>query len=445
MYFYPRSPCGERPCGFSSLLNLRFHFYPRSPCGERLFQISINGMQFTFLSTLSLRRATWWHTRRCGGYPDFYPRSPCGERHNHGLKSTHNLDFYPRSPCGERRDPAFHLLAAQEFLSTLSLRRATYIFQCLNKKRVYFYPRSPCGERLNEWKRLDENKRFLSTLSLRRATIARCLQGWYKPISIHALLAESDAEGDPGRYPVPEFLSTLSLRRATPGGVSGGQQHGQFLSTLSLRRATTELCVGVLNFPNFYPRSPCGERRVMPWFRLATNYFYPRSPCGERLFAPTFIQFILYFYPRSPCGERLSNDLVRLAVIEFLSTLSLRRATSKSREFAIPSASISIHALLAESDLTDAYRLVCQQQFLSTLSLRRATFDHFACRFVSCYFYPRSPCGERLPVIGYMASFEYLFLSTLSLRRATIYVSECLRMISISIHALLAESDVHDR
>ena len=58
---------------------------------------------------------------------------------------------------------------------------------------------------------------FLSTLSLRRAT--RCQhqpKGLYQ-ISIHALLAESD-----GTLLIPiigflEFLSTLSLRRATLG------------------------------------------------------------------------------------------------------------------------------------------------------------------------------------------------------------------------------------
>ena len=34
-------------------------------------------------------------------------------------------DFYPRSPCGERRDPEAGWVGETEFLSTLSLRRAT--------------------------------------------------------------------------------------------------------------------------------------------------------------------------------------------------------------------------------------------------------------------------------------------------------------------------------
>ena len=58
-------------------------------------------------------------------------------------------------------------------------------------------------------------------------------------ISIHALLAESDGIGLVFLWWGVRFLSTLSLRRATlvvtafPGSVD-----------------------------NFYPRSPCGERRI---------------------------------------------------------------------------------------------------------------------------------------------------------------------------------------
>ena len=123
---------------------------------------------------------------------DFYPRSPCGERQNadaelkkridisiHALLAESDaasrglrfppLDFYPRSPCGERRRGRAGILRICDF-----------------------YPRSPCGER--QWMRVD----FLTV----------------EEISIHALLAESDA---------PD-------QRAA---------HGT---------------------SDFYPRSPCGER-----------------------------------------------------------------------------------------------------------------------------------------------------------------------------------------
>ena len=167
------------------------HFYPRSPCGERRGCFARCRLLASFLSTLSLRRAT-------GG-------------------------------MSER-------LIATVFLSTLSLRRATF------KKHIFFH-----------------QSLFLSTLSLRRATIAGRITSNGTKISIHALLAESDA---------------LKLTNT-------------MLNTY------------------FYPRSPCGER---PWTR------------GSRV---TYVEISIHallaesdarrasrqqpagdFYPRSPCGER---------------------------------------------------------------------------------------------------------------------------------------------
>ena len=168
---------------------------------------------------------------------------------------------------------------------------------------------------------------------------------------------------------------------------------------------------------NFYPRSPCGERQK-PYQQTRHCYnFYPRSPCGERRFLSDLhlggckisIHALLAesdkiflggalaspnFYPRSPCGERPRFFwAARLPVL------------------------ISIHALLAESDAANPFLQMTTLQFLSTLSLRRATHysnttsQHVA--FLSTlslrratgfmpygagllrYFYPRSPCGER--------------------------------------------------
>ena len=59
------------------------------------------------------------------------------------------------------------------------------------------------------------------------------------------------------------------------------------------------------------------------------------------------------FYPRSPCGERREPTALRTPHHIFLSTLSLRRATSEAVACR-PDAHISIHALLAESDLHSA-------------------------------------------------------------------------------------------
>ena len=79
---------------------------------------------------------------------------------------------------------------------------------------------------------------------------------------------------------------------------------------------------------------------------------------------------------------------------------------------------ISIHALLAESDFIYMLLLVSILPFLSTLSLRRATN-----RF-----------GRPIDV-------QFVFLSTLSLRRATWPGLLARLFFIISIHALLAESD----
>ena len=123
----------------------------------------------------------------------------------------------------------------------------------------------------------------------------------------------------------------------------------------------------------------------------------------------------------------------------FLSTLSLRRATecfewikeqypisihallaeSDTHPITIlVRVVISIHALLAESDFIFLHPLVLILQFLSTLSLRRATLRKRDTPSQNPYFYPRSPCGER-PIVDKVVFVPGEFLSTLSLRRAT--------------------------
>ena len=102
---------------------------------------------------------------------------------------------------------------------------------------------------------------------------------------------------------------------------------------------------------HFYPRSPCGERRCSSrWRNSAGRYFYPRSPCGERLSTRFEYRAIFNFYPRSPCGERRSAS-----------------------QFFANRSTISIHALLAESDPERSWYTLNIDVFLSTLSLRRAT------------------------------------------------------------------------
>ena len=78
-----------------------------------------------------------------------------------------------------------------------------------------FYPRSPCGERQDTVSTPNRPEEFLSTLSLRRATWPGLLARPFFLISIHALLAESDSNESGEDTNNGRFLSTLSLRRAT--------------------------------------------------------------------------------------------------------------------------------------------------------------------------------------------------------------------------------------
>ena len=102
---------------------------------------------------------------------------------------------------------------------------------------------------------------------------------------------------------------------------------------------------------------------------------------------------------------------------------------------------ISIHALLAESDRVPCVQLPFLSIFLSTLSLRRATAEYSRISLECPNFYPRSPCGERhkvttttpnsydISIHALLAESDFMFLgqlsmsspflSTLSLRRAT--------------------------
>ena len=147
-------------------------------------------------------------------------------------------------------------------------------------------------------------------------------------ISIHALLAESDLDALCARCPGLKFLSTLSLRRATHNLEELG-----YLLIISIHALLAE-----------------------------SDFDTDGNPIPP-----------LNFYPRSPCGERQTGA-----------------------DTAASNASISIHALLAESD---AYLHVTPSQiveFLSTLSLRRATCQRWQLCCADRDFYPRSPCGERL-------------------------------------------------
>ena len=213
--FYPRSPCGERQ-DTPSITMPKPDFYPRSPCGERRIHYDNYNLHcvISIHALLAESDSMGGNEEPFRGY--FYPRSPCGERPSGTLSDTSDVTIsihallaesdqaangLPHAPpkisihallaesdrrrgvsCYLDNIISIHALLAESdisidkipyqcqiFLSTLSLRRATCVFWTAPNRLL-----------------------FLSTLSLRRATSALHNILELFPISIHALLAESD-------------------------------------------------------------------------------------------------------------------------------------------------------------------------------------------------------------------------------------------------------------
>ena len=141
--------------------------------------------------------------------------------------------------------------------------------------------------------------------------------------------------------------------------------------------------------------------------RRYTPYFYPRSPCGERPdnLGTRFCEYCISIHALLAESDLIISVLAFVSIV-FLSTLSLRRATdnlgTRFCEYCI-----SIHALLAESDYLTNYHFTVILTFLSTLSLRRATWDWF-----------------------FTGTLDPKFLSTLSLRRATVSLYVCAQSVA---------------
>ena len=241
VYFYPRSPCGERRKHIVGTSQVFQNFYPRSPCGERrgyeqycirAREISIHALLAESDNCTSIGRPKRLY---------FYPRSPCGERRIYLSVVAYSYYISIHALLAESDPPrVIREPTTTKFLSTLSLRRAT-----------------PAERHANS------QQEFLSTLSLRRATrLYVNMPCAFDIISIHALLAESDGKSNKLAGLKLVFLSTLSLRRATHYGWSWYDDFTEFLSTLSLRRATIRVHLFFAVGLYFYPRSPCGERRL---------------------------------------------------------------------------------------------------------------------------------------------------------------------------------------
>ena len=151
---------------------------------------------------------------------------------------------------------------------------------------------------------------------------------------------------------------------------------------------------------NFYPRSPCGERRmyhIVDRVRACIS-IHALLAESDTAFCVDCLKSI-YFYPRSPCGERPT----------FCAILN---ATKR----------ISIHALLAESDIPYLY-ILCN---------------------TNVRFYPRSPCGERPRITRYKRNHTRFYPRSPCGERLDQNYNRYEKY-QVSIHALLAESDANAR
>ena len=214
-------------------------------------------------------------------------------------------------------------------------------------------------------------------------------------ISIHALLAESD------------------------GGTLSDVGNGiLFLSTLSLRRATCYQQTAYFFMSDFYPRSPCGERRKYHRADRGQAYISIHALLAESDNGHEQASYRVVISIHALLAE---SDLIKNRIFFrhnlFLSTLSLRRATDDNGVQGYRTL-ISIHALLAESDFSDLVIPSDIIQFLSTLSLRRATaIDVFLAVWAVISIHALLAESDNGPLKAGQTYF------------------------CISIHALLAESD----
>ena len=175
---------------------------------------------------------------------------------------TSEVNFYPRPPRGGRQALALKTAAGQEFLSTPSARRATFLELSFPKAIKHFYPRPPRGGRLADvghqpkiklflstpsarrataglGRTPAKLKLFLSTPSARRATYQRLQQPMRTNISIHALREEGDSSQHSHAYLCYNYFYPRPPRGGRRAGAHIDFRAEEFLSTPSARRATS--------------------------------------------------------------------------------------------------------------------------------------------------------------------------------------------------------------
>ena len=197
-------------------------------------------------------------------------------------ETTSVEDFYPRPPRGGRRLLWCFLCNFAKFLSTPSARRATSLSFASSNVSFDFYPRPPRGGRRGRSRQLHDGADFYP----------RPPRG-----------------GRPG-YPAQALWPCRDFYPRPPRGGRRGcffsWRRCPTISIHALREEGDQVChAGRSKQHNFYPRPPRGGRPGS----LLRRYKHE------------------YFYPRPPRGGRPASSAFWVAVEEFLSTPSARRAT----------------------------------------------------------------------------------------------------------------------
>ena len=233
-----------------------------------------------------------------------------------------------------------------------------------------FYPRSPCGERPHH-AATGERENNISI---------------HVPLAGNVALSWDDID-----------IGNISIHVPLAGNV---------LSAICAKIRAHGISIHVPLAGNVWLDSP---------YNPAHHYFYPRSPCGERRLRRVLglsCHVISIHVPLA--GNVPRNYPSHGTTITFLSTFPLR-GTSCGRRCVAVDGEISIHVPLAGNVICLIMSPAERSYFYprSPCGERLATVMH---RYDNQkYFYPRSPCGERL-LVPRMALIALIFLSTFPLR-----------------------------
>ena len=375
-YFYPRSPRGERRRDCHADKVRAVNFYPRSPRGERPVadaddptkpsisihapregsdrrylrlrlhsdisihapregsdqkqnpirqsqRISIHApregsdeasekqeqTESKFLSTLPARGATVQQRHQHGERVEFLSTLPArGATRGNPTQAGGQCDFYPRSPRGERQ-PLSAISTASCKISIHAPREGSDA-DILENIRVHFdfYPRSPRGERPGT----DNTPAPTPDISIHAPREGSDVAGHVRAgahghISIHAPREGSDLYPSAAATSLAQFLSTLPARGAT-------------WWSWPCKRQTS---------PDFYPRSPRGERQKIVYDVLLDANISIHAPregsdlhAGGHIYAEGRISI---HAPREGSDRTRCTRFLSLA--SFLSTLPARGAT----------------------------------------------------------------------------------------------------------------------